>query len=76
MARKRGGKKKRGALVKWMELNLAVDAHGTASRRDRCGKEGGLVNIYITRCYFYLRLPPLLSNPDGQYLNVAEPKMK
>ena len=50
----------------WMEVNGAVDAPrrgpaaGNASRRDRWGKEGGLVNIYIINCYFYSRIPPLV----------------
>ena len=53
---KRWGKKEVGekkvALVMCMELNRVVDAPrrgpaaGTAARRDRWGKEGGLVNIY------------------------------
>ena len=49
----------------WVELNGAVDAPrrgpaaGNASRRDRWGKERGLVNIYIINCCFYSRIPPL-----------------
>ena len=43
------------ALALWMELNGAVDA----SRRDRWGKKGELVNIYIINCCFYSRIPPL-----------------
>ena len=46
---KRSGRKKKVALVMCMELNGAVDAPrrgpaaGTASRRDRWGKEGVLI---------------------------------
>ena len=61
----RGERKKEVALVMCMELNRAGDAPrrgpavGRASRRDRWGKEGGLVNIHILNCYFYSRIPPL-----------------
>ena len=59
--------KKKGDFGSRTELHRVVDAPrrgpaaGTASRRDRWGKEGGLVNIYITNCYFYSRIPPLSS---------------
>ena len=57
----------------WMKLNGAVDAPrggpaaGNASRRDRWGKEGGLVNIYIINCYFYSRIPPLPAPVAASY---------
>ncbi len=55
----------------FMELNRAVDAPrrgpaaGIASRRDRWGKEGGMVNIYVMHCYFYSRNPPLFWSRRG-----------
>ena len=58
----------------WMELYGAVDAPrrgpaaGNGSRRDRWGKEGGLVNIYIINGYLYSRIPPLQQLPTRRHL--------